>query len=498
MLPPLGSKSAPTKFAGNYEDVKTFLRRYDRLCNAYNVRDAEKCERIIDYCSRSVVRLIESLQSYRDNDWAQLYEDLLEFYDADLKETRYNVRDIRKLAKKWYKKKIPNLRTWKKYQREFITISGWLVSKRKLTMDEEAVYFWHGINKTLRRRIESTYVARNPGVDLTQAFPIEAINKIAQVIFTRNRFDTNLIDSDDESDIERDEYISDSSSDSSDSTSSESEDDSDSDIEDTRKKHRKVSKKKKLTKRASDRGKHKKAADTSEVTNLISHMSRMSINDPSYAVMYYQAIKKDPICKDVIRRPQINPPPMAERSSFRSPFNRSIGMNNIATGANSVATMPNSIPLGIRQGPLICYGCAQEGHGLRNCPGLENWLRNGTIKRDPVTLRYLLANGEEIRRGPQETVVQAVNRMISPSAQINYIGLIPVDLDEDDTAYSICHLGATSTEPDSLLEWDQSTNGVYPVAKASTGISQARTQVVTGDSSPIAKRVGKRAIRLPQ
>ncbi|KAF9015869.1 hypothetical protein BDZ89DRAFT_903418, partial [Hymenopellis radicata] len=194
-LPSLGSKSAPTKFARNYEDVKIFLRRYDRLCKAYNVRDAEKCERIIDYCSRSVVRLIESLQSYRD-DWAQLYEDLLEFYDADLKETRYNVRDIRKLAKKWYKKKISNLRTWKKYQREFITISGWLVSKRKLTMDEEAVYFWHGINKTLRRRIESTYVARNASVDLTQAFSIEAINKIAQVIFTRNWFNTNLIDSD--------------------------------------------------------------------------------------------------------------------------------------------------------------------------------------------------------------------------------------------------------------------------------------------------------------
>ncbi|KAF8993740.1 hypothetical protein BDZ89DRAFT_1182767 [Hymenopellis radicata] len=342
MLPPLGSKSAPTKFSGNYEDVKTFLRRYERLCNAYNVREAEKCERIIDYCSRPVIRLIESLQSYRASSWTQLYHDLLEYYDADLKETRYNVRDIRKLARKWYKKKIPNLRTWKKYQREFITISGWLVSKLKLTKDEEAVYFWHGINKALRRRIEGTYTARNPNIDLTQAFPIDAINKIAQVIFTRNRFDTNLVDSDDESDIERDEYISDSSSGASDSTNSDSEDESDSSTEDTKKKHHKTIKKKRFTKKASDRGKREKATETSEIADLISHMSRMSINDPSYAVMYYQAIKKDPICKDVIRRPQINPPLPTDRLPFLD-LGTSAGCLRVLAGAPGTHTRVPSV-----------------------------------------------------------------------------------------------------------------------------------------------------------
>ena len=146
MLPTLGSKSAPSKFSGNYKDIKTFIRHYERLCKAYHVSGEEKCERIIDYCSRHVTTFIESLVSYKNKDWNTLCTDLMEYYDADLKETRHNVRDLRKLIKKWYKKKISNLQNWKKYQREFITISGWLVAKGKVTHDEEATYYWHGIN----------------------------------------------------------------------------------------------------------------------------------------------------------------------------------------------------------------------------------------------------------------------------------------------------------------------------------------------------------------
>jgi hypothetical protein len=88
MMPSPRAKEAPPKFTGKYEDVKHFIKHYKSLCAIYNVdEDAERCERILDYCSHKVIRLIEALKSYTEKSWADLESDLLRYYDADRKET---------------------------------------------------------------------------------------------------------------------------------------------------------------------------------------------------------------------------------------------------------------------------------------------------------------------------------------------------------------------------------------------------------------------------
>ncbi|KAF9493231.1 hypothetical protein BDN71DRAFT_1373498, partial [Pleurotus eryngii] len=89
-MPGPGEKAAPTHFRGDFDMVKQFIRKYNRLCAAYNLVDPlEKSEGLIDYCSQSVRLFIELLSIYQDGHWAQLGKDVLKYYDADLDETRY-------------------------------------------------------------------------------------------------------------------------------------------------------------------------------------------------------------------------------------------------------------------------------------------------------------------------------------------------------------------------------------------------------------------------
>ena len=116
-MPSPRAKEAPAKFTGKYEDVKKFLKRYNNLCQAYNVNtDAEKCERVLDYCSHKVNNLIEALKSYTDKSWSELEKDLLHFYDADRKETRYIIRDLTQFTQIWKHRSIKSLTKWKRYE----------------------------------------------------------------------------------------------------------------------------------------------------------------------------------------------------------------------------------------------------------------------------------------------------------------------------------------------------------------------------------------------
>jgi hypothetical protein len=52
--------------------------------------DKDKCEGITNYCGTKVVRLIESLDEYREYRWDDLKKKLLNLYDADIDEALYN------------------------------------------------------------------------------------------------------------------------------------------------------------------------------------------------------------------------------------------------------------------------------------------------------------------------------------------------------------------------------------------------------------------------
>ncbi|RDB25141.1 hypothetical protein Hypma_008118 [Hypsizygus marmoreus] len=162
MMPSPQAKEAPKTFTGSHEDVQKFIKWYNSLCTTYNIPEAEK-----------------SLSSYVDRKWNVLEKDLLCYYDADQRDTHYNIHDLKQL-----------------YEHKFITISSWLHAKKKISEDEQAGFFWQGINKSLREKIKNHIAAENPTISLIKAFLMETVISIVGKIFECNRFDYNLAESD--------------------------------------------------------------------------------------------------------------------------------------------------------------------------------------------------------------------------------------------------------------------------------------------------------------
>ena len=129
-----GQKGAPKKFKGKHSEVLPFLRYYERLCQKHRVTDdGDKVENITQYCSRSVRKFMEALQSYNDKDWSQFQADIKKFYEADKDQKRFKVRDLEKLVKHSRTKPMKTMKAWVKYGRDFIRIAGWLKSHTSIS-----------------------------------------------------------------------------------------------------------------------------------------------------------------------------------------------------------------------------------------------------------------------------------------------------------------------------------------------------------------------------
>src|ERR1700727_2392062 len=201
-MPIPGTKLAPEKFRGDFHKVKEFIQHYERLCIQNNVTlDKEKCETLLRYCSKREEQTIKNIPSYNTLIWSKLRSDMLKLYDADLGTKRYKVKDIRSFSKKQKARRIRDLAAWKKYCRKFLRIAGSLLNGAKISEKEYATYFWQGIPKALKIRIENRILTRNPVRDLSEPFSIFEIDTAAEAILQRDRFDTALDDSD--SDDER-------------------------------------------------------------------------------------------------------------------------------------------------------------------------------------------------------------------------------------------------------------------------------------------------------
>ena len=447
-MPRVGTKSAPKKFKGEYDYVESFFRQYEQMCRTYNLYDsAEKCERILDYVDRKVERFIESNQAYRQRDWDALKAIVLDYYDAERKDSRYSLRNLKKMVNKWRHKPMKNLETWKKFGREFLTISGWLITNQLLTIEQEAAYYWHGIRKDLRQLIETRYYTQNPTATRTKAIPMSDVNKIAAHHFARFRFDRNLVDTDSsDSDGDSDESSSESDSDSDDDDeSSESEDEHKSkkrhkgrdkskrDKSRLRKKKRKddtklsddeverIMESRKVKSKEKEPTGEPKNKTEHEVTDLIDKMSRMSITDPMYGKLYYQATHLDPTAALCLRAPELSQP---------RPFNRP--MRERVPG---IIQMPEGQGLPqFSTRPRRCFGCGLEGHVTHTCTQLQELISNGIIRPGGMG-SYLYADGTVVPRVYGETLVETIcKRAVAKAPAANYVSAM-TDSEYASTAY---------------------------------------------------------------
>ena len=387
-LPIVGSKGAPKKFRGRYDEVKPFLRHYERLCALKSVtQDRDKVENVTQYCSREVREFMEGLPSYRLGSWELFSRDVLKYFDAERDARRYRIKDLERYVQRTRRTpKFNSLATWKRYNRGYIRIAGWLVNKNKLDEATNSLYYWKGIPKSFRRKLETILTAHHPYHDLEEPWTREWIQTAAEKLLQRNRFDYERLPSDDESDSDYTDLDMPDSDDSDDS--------SDSDEEDKRK-ERKHKKKKKLArqrklKAAEDSDedetpikqiqekkeastKNKKPSDKKkndeEVEDLINKLNRMSVNDKEYAGLYLRACQINPMIKDVLE-------------SLAKQKQSQVSRRNEPSGRDNRAPPPGRT--GARA-DMKCYGCGEAGHITARCPEIADYINKGIVQKDTAS-----------------------------------------------------------------------------------------------------------------
>ncbi|KAJ2978244.1 hypothetical protein NUW54_g11315 [Trametes sanguinea] len=89
-MPVEGTKLAPRTFKGDPAQVEQFLRRFERLAMLHNLSSREKCETVVDYCSRVVRETIQGFSAYWQFRWEELKENIRVFWNADLEDKRFS------------------------------------------------------------------------------------------------------------------------------------------------------------------------------------------------------------------------------------------------------------------------------------------------------------------------------------------------------------------------------------------------------------------------
>lgn len=497
-MPLKGARAAPAKFKGKYSKIREFIMHYELLLAQHNVTNStDQCELVTRYCSTKVTEFIKALPSYNEDDWAALREDLLKYYDADLDSKKYHAPDLPKFAKASRNGKIKNLSEWRAYGRNFITIGGWLLKKKKISSSEFATQYWNGIPRSFRNKIENRLLASDPTRSLLEPFKVSDINKAAEGLLQRDRFDSYINYSDEDSDDEdSDSEENDSSSDSEDemrklrskikrkaklhhkkarfSVSESDSESSDDDAPQVKVRPNKGLKKKVNSKREPD------------VENLIKELNSMSINDPGYSALVYRAMKRDPDILKVVRPavfstnvpappaqypPRSNvgfqPQPPPHMNSNYPPRQ----YNNAPSGPpRPYNNGPPTAPRQFNNAPAMsneCYGCHESGHMMSRCPKISELENKGLLRR--IDGKWRAGDGSFIPKMPGESLVDACTRTSfnnsSPSAASHLIRVVGLNMEEqsdlDDDAF-YCHTRSdnaitTDSDTDWLIDSDDQT-----------------------------------------
>ncbi|KAJ6461524.1 hypothetical protein C8R47DRAFT_1080632 [Mycena vitilis] len=403
-MPALRTRGAPKKFKGSPHEVAKFLAHLEKLFAQNNVNDGvDKIESMRDYCSRSVIQILDGMTHYITPNWPLLVTDMNTMFDADKDERRHRPQDLKKLTDVWRKRHMKSMTHWRRYQQEFTMIAGWLISHKLMEESEAARYLWQGLHPSLRLIVENRLLAKEPTRDMSIPFTRDEVTAVISARFKRGRFDADLA-----SDSDTDFSSSSDSDSSSDSEMSDSDDDLPTHRKSKkkskgkgRKKHTSSSHHKSTSAAASTAAAAKEPAkpaaatdNTTEVGELVKQLARMNIDDADYNYLYYRATTLDPHVARCVRAPVTHvkapaapPLPPLPPNNFRN--------NQYAPPADQFGANPNA---NVNRPPLqpqdrTCFGCGDRGHGLWECAKMAEALATGELRRGERGIECVWNNG---------------------------------------------------------------------------------------------------------
>ncbi|HEV7736734.1 MAG TPA: hypothetical protein VGO47_05095, partial [Chlamydiales bacterium] len=389
------SRNSPKTFKGKYDEVDPFLKEFDSLAKFYNLSTEERFDLLPRYVGTKVKRTLYGLSEFQTHKWDKLVIVLKKLYNHDRVEKAYKLHHLVLFTEGSSSGTINNLLDFHKYQRRFMRIAGWLLHKGNLTTTEHSRYFWKGMPKKTRDLLRNRIEIVNPQIDSSKPYEMSDIETAAEHVFNMSRFD-------DESSADEATVSEDSGSDAS--------DDEDSEEETSRYKNKK---KKTLTKKVKTQDRNvsppakalpkingksttPSKQEEDEVAELIDRLSKMNMNDPGYAALYYRVTTRAP-----------HMVPFLQTNTFRS--------NNNSNSNPSQGRAPTST----QNGPFECYFCGGQGHTTRRCQQADALIQQGTIARNAEG-RLTWPDGSNIlRKGGDEKLIEAINRELAFRAGVN-------------------------------------------------------------------------------
>jgi hypothetical protein len=298
-------------------------------------------------------------------------------------------RDFFDFVGQSHKSQIVNLSQWKKYHREYIAKAGFLKQNGQLDNFQYDGYYWHGVPKHLQGIFELRLQSKFPTFDNSEPYPISFVQDIAQTYFKRSKFSSHLphlpmLGFEEEEEEEEED-------------TDEEYDYSSSDEEYAKRQCRKLKAKKKK-KKARTQSKSEPYTqiiseepsrrielppEENDVGGLIQRLNQMSIDDPAYGHLFFQAVSQDRtglaekciMCKpkQILFQPSNRDPPPHQYPSSQAyqPYPKGI--------------LPRQPGV---QRPTRCIGCFETSHLLRDCPQMAQLLKRKAGPIDPKTLWY--------------------------------------------------------------------------------------------------------------
>ena len=409
------SRNAPKTFTGRYDEVGSFIKEFEVLADAYNLSNDDRFELVTRYVKRSIREIIEGLEEYHKKDWKKFADNLRKLFDHDRTEKRFKEKDLQKFISKTRNGRITRLYDFHKYQRKFTRIGGWLHQKNKISDVEYRKYFWKGLPKSTRRKLEERMLQEDPKLSRSTPFLIDTIISAAEHVYDVSRFYDDDSDSSDSSSSEDSDTDVDAQSTEEDENAESKDEDASSDEDDDRRRANGVSKRKGKKKRSGTevkkRDRHQLGGVSSpttppssssthvnpdEVADLIDKLGRLNLNDPSYAALYFRIISKAPNTASFLTKPrprtfEAGPRTNASTASGNQPFNN---------------------------GPLECFFCGEQGHGIRRCTQADAMIQAGTIMRSQDG-RLMWPDGSNILRSGAESLLSSINRELAFRSRVN-------------------------------------------------------------------------------
>ena len=162
-LPLRGAPGAPPTFDGR--NATSFLRRFESMCDNYQVQTPARLKRILEYCDDDVAREVECFSAWVSKDWEALKGEMLrEWRKEDTEQLMYTRAFLEE-----YVSKPRSKDSLKHYYRQYDRIAKVLVLKDELDSYSQGRLFINGLPEGIRHKVLSKQ-------ELSSHAPIGSIN----------------------------------------------------------------------------------------------------------------------------------------------------------------------------------------------------------------------------------------------------------------------------------------------------------------------------------